>query len=284
MLDSDLARLYQTETRTLNQTVRRNAKRFPEDFMFQLHRDEFELLMSQIVISKKESRGGRQKLPLVFTELGVGMLSCILGNDNAIQISIAALRAFAQAKQISEDQNGLAEKVDFLKRELQELKHSHERFENKFDSYLSTNTKVTERRAKADAVNSVPALTQPIVYPKRSEEGVRSAFPRKRGDSKVEMIQSAVSQYYQVSIPDLKSEARSALLSLARQVCIYLIRELTGLSYQKIGFHFGGRDHSTVLHACGRIRCLLGTDIETRDALSEIQSWLEETMLSPRSS
>src|SRR5690349_16495809 len=84
MLDSDLARLYQTETRILNQTVRRNAKRFPEDFMFQLHKDEFELLMSQIVISKKETRGGRQKLPLVFTELGVGMLSCILGSDRAI--------------------------------------------------------------------------------------------------------------------------------------------------------------------------------------------------------
>lgn len=68
MVDSDLAHLYEVETRALNQAVRRNLARFPDDFMFQITPHEFEFLMSQIVTSKTDPRGGRQKLPLVFTE------------------------------------------------------------------------------------------------------------------------------------------------------------------------------------------------------------------------
>ena len=78
MLDFDLAKLYGVETRSLNQAVKRNIERFPEDFMFQLTKGEFEILKSQIVISKPfERRGGTQKLPYAFTENGVAMLSGI---------------------------------------------------------------------------------------------------------------------------------------------------------------------------------------------------------------
>ncbi len=83
MLDSDLASLYGVETKVLNQSVRRNLKRFPEDFMFQLTSDEFHILKSQIVTSKTGS-GGKQKQPNVFTENGVAMLSGILNSDKAI--------------------------------------------------------------------------------------------------------------------------------------------------------------------------------------------------------
>ena len=91
MLDFDLAALYQVETRVLNQAVKRNIKRFPEDFMFQLNNLEFENLKSQIVTS---SWGGTRKLPYAFTEQGVAMLSGLLNSDIAINANIAIMRAF----------------------------------------------------------------------------------------------------------------------------------------------------------------------------------------------
>src|SRR5262249_14024273 len=86
MLDADLAELYQVETRALNQAVRRNLERFPDDFMFQLTAQEAQLLTSQIVISKPPGRGGRRTLPYAFTELGVAMLSSVLNSDRAVQM------------------------------------------------------------------------------------------------------------------------------------------------------------------------------------------------------
>ena len=93
MLDRDLARLYEVETRVLNQAVKRNIERFPDNFMFQLTKEEFEELrpISQIVISVKG--GGTQKLPLVFTEQGVAMLSSVLRSKNAIQTKIKKLHS-----------------------------------------------------------------------------------------------------------------------------------------------------------------------------------------------
>ena len=91
MLDFDLAALYQVETRVLNQAVKRNIKRFPEDFMFQLNSLEFENLKSQIVTS---SWGGTRKLPYAFTEQGVAMLAGLLNSDIAINANIAIMRAF----------------------------------------------------------------------------------------------------------------------------------------------------------------------------------------------
>ena len=88
MLDFDLAVLYNVETRVLNQSVKRNIKRFPDDFMFQLNKNEWETLMSQFVISKTEKRGGTQKLPYAFTEQGLAMLSGILNSDKAISKAI----------------------------------------------------------------------------------------------------------------------------------------------------------------------------------------------------
>jgi hypothetical protein len=91
MLDVDLAQMYQVETRVLNQSVSRNIKRFPPDFMFQLTKQEFVILMSQFVIS---SWGGTRKLPFAFTELGATMLSSVLRSDVAIEASILVVRAF----------------------------------------------------------------------------------------------------------------------------------------------------------------------------------------------
>jgi hypothetical protein len=96
ILDFDLAEMYQVETRVLNQSIKRNMKRFPLDFMFQLTKQEFAILMSQIVISK---RGGTRKLPYAFTEQGVAMLSGLLNSDIAIEMNIAIMRAFVALRQ-----------------------------------------------------------------------------------------------------------------------------------------------------------------------------------------
>ncbi|MBP5584679.1 MAG: ORF6N domain-containing protein [Bacteroidales bacterium] len=92
MLDRDLAELYQVETKVLNQAVKRNIKRFPEDTMFVLTKDEFDSLRSQIVTSNK--RGGTRYMPLVFTELGIAMLSSVLSSEVAIQANLNIMRAF----------------------------------------------------------------------------------------------------------------------------------------------------------------------------------------------
>ena len=99
MLDRDLAELYQVETRALNQAIRRNTKRFPKDFMFQLTKKEFENWKSQIVISNSEKMGLRKK-PLAFTEQGVSMLSGILNSDTAIRVHIQIVRVFAKMRQM----------------------------------------------------------------------------------------------------------------------------------------------------------------------------------------
>ncbi len=99
MLDSDLAKLYQIETRILIQSTKRNLNRFPSDFMFQLNDTEIESLRSQFVTSKI-GRGGRRYLPYVFTEHGIAMLSSILNSDIAIQMNILIIRVFIKVKEL----------------------------------------------------------------------------------------------------------------------------------------------------------------------------------------
>ena len=93
MLDFDLAEMYEVETRVLNQAVKRNIRRFPDDFMFQLTVSEWDTLKSQFVISR---RGGTRKLPFAFTEGGLTMLSGVLNSDIAIQVNINIMRAFCR--------------------------------------------------------------------------------------------------------------------------------------------------------------------------------------------
>ena len=107
MLDSDLARLYQVETKVLNQAVKRNLGRFPQDFMFQLNAEEWQTLRSQFVTSNfAEKRGGRQVAPFAFTEHGILMLSSVLKSDIAIDANIKIMRVFVQMRQYALAQTG----------------------------------------------------------------------------------------------------------------------------------------------------------------------------------
>ena len=115
MLDSDLAELYGVTTKRLNEQVRRNLSRFPEDFVFQLTESESDLLRSQIATSKT-GRGGRRYLPYVFTEQGVAMLSSVLNSERAIKVNIEIMRAFVRLRQILASNKELAKKLNELEK------------------------------------------------------------------------------------------------------------------------------------------------------------------------
>ena len=116
MLDADLAGLYGVEVRTLNQAVRRNAARFPSDFMFQLTWEEAERSRSQIVILNAAGTRGRniKYRPYVFTEQGVAMLSSVLKSDRAIQVNVEIMRAFVRLRGLIGLDRELARRLDDL--------------------------------------------------------------------------------------------------------------------------------------------------------------------------
>lgn len=113
MLDSDLASLYDVETKILNQAVKRNIERFSEDLMFQLNNEEWNFLRSQIVTSN-EGKGGRRYNPYVFTEQGVSMLSSVLNSERAIVINIDIMRVFVKIRQIALENKDLSTQLNEL--------------------------------------------------------------------------------------------------------------------------------------------------------------------------
>ncbi|HOU35802.1 MAG TPA: ORF6N domain-containing protein, partial [Candidatus Omnitrophota bacterium] len=116
MLDRDLAELYGVKTKELNKAVSRNCERFPEDFMYQLTREEVANLRFQIGTS---SYGGLRYLPYVFTQEGVAMLSSVLRSKRAVQVNIAIMRAFVKLRELLLTHKELAEKIDELERKYQ---------------------------------------------------------------------------------------------------------------------------------------------------------------------
>jgi hypothetical protein len=124
MLDSDLADLYEVTTGNLNLAVRRNRRRFPGDFMFQLTAEETGSLLLQFARSKTEARGGRRTPPYAFTEHGVAMLSSVLNSERAAQMNIVIIRAFIKLREVLATQKDLVRKIDDLELKYQE--HDHE--------------------------------------------------------------------------------------------------------------------------------------------------------------
>ena len=118
LLDSQLAELYQVPTKTLTQAVKRNADRFPEDFMFQLTPAEVKSLRCQIGISNI-GRGGSRYLPHAFTEQGVAMLSSVLRSDRAVQVNVAIMRVFVSLRRLLSTSETLARKFAELERKLE---------------------------------------------------------------------------------------------------------------------------------------------------------------------
>jgi phage regulator Rha-like protein len=121
MLDSDLAKLYGVETRVLNQSIRRNLSRFPDDFMFQLNKVEIQNWKSHFVTSNSSLKMSLRKPPLAFTEHGVAMLSSVLRSPKAIKVNIAIIRAFVKLREILATHKDLARKVEEHDRTLRSI-------------------------------------------------------------------------------------------------------------------------------------------------------------------
>ena len=119
ILDRDLATLYNVETRVLKQAVRRNIRRFPSDFMFQLSKEEFNNWRSQFVMSKSDKKGLRYS-PFAFTEQGVAMLSSVLNSERAIEINILIMRAFVKLREIISSHKKVEQKLKEIENKLQD--------------------------------------------------------------------------------------------------------------------------------------------------------------------
>ena len=114
MFDADLAALYGVTTKRLNEQVKRNARRFPADFMFQLTQQEYADLRSHIATSKPAAHGGRRHLPYVFTEHGAIMAASVLNSPRAVQVSLVVVRAFVRLRQMLQSNADLAKKLHAL--------------------------------------------------------------------------------------------------------------------------------------------------------------------------
>lgn len=162
MLDFDLAKLYQVETRVLNQSVKRNIERFPEDFMFQLSKEEWENISSQFVMTSRSKRP-KSSLPLAFTEHGVVMLSSVLRSDIAIQASILIVRAFVAIRRSIVSYP--LDKVERLEGQVNELKRY---IEDVFADYNDINE---DTRMQLELINETLAQLQ--------VQNTQRRFPRK---------------------------------------------------------------------------------------------------------
>ena len=151
MLDRDLAELYQVETRVLNQAVKRNIDRFPEDFMFQVTAEEWVVISSQFVMTSRAKRP-KSALPLAFTEHGVVMLSSILRSDIAIQTSVLIVRAFVAIRQLIA--KFPVDRVGQLENQMEELKNY---IEEAFTDYNDINE---DTRTQLELINQTLAELQ----------------------------------------------------------------------------------------------------------------------------
>jgi len=123
MLDRDLAELYGVETKVLKQAVKRNITRFPEDFMFELTKEEFENWRSQFVTSRSDMKGLRYA-PFCFTEQGVTMLSCILNSERAIEVNIKIIRVFTRMKEMLLTHKEILLKLEQMEKQI--VQHSED--------------------------------------------------------------------------------------------------------------------------------------------------------------
>lgn len=141
MVDSDLAKLYQVETRVFNQAVKRNLNRFPEYFRFQLTEEEFKNLRSQIVISSESNtHGGRRYMPYVFTEQGIAMLSAVLKSDIAVEVSIKIMNSFVEMRNFLISNKEMFARLDRI--ELKQLE-TDKKLEEIFN-YIDANKEVKQ--------------------------------------------------------------------------------------------------------------------------------------------
>lgn len=166
MLDFDLAELYGTETKYLKRAVKNNVKRFPEDFMFELTKEEFDDLRCNFSTSNK--RGGIRYMPFVFTELGVAMLSSVLNSDIAIEVNMSIMRAFVTVRQMIS--NPQTDKISKIQQDVKELREYME------DVFTDQNDINEDTRLQLELINQALAELQVKHKEQEKKERPRIGF------------------------------------------------------------------------------------------------------------
>jgi len=164
ILDRDLAELYGVETKVLKQAVRRNLKRFPDDFMFVLSKQEFTNWRSQFVTSSSSQWGGTRYPPMAFTEQGIAMLSSVINSEMAIEVNIQIMRAFVKLREMLATHKDLSRKLESLERK------SDEQFRVVFDAIRALMTEEEKPERKI----GFKAKEHRSKYKKVKEKGVKS--------------------------------------------------------------------------------------------------------------
>lgn len=158
ILDRDLAKLYNVDTRVLNQAVKRNIERFPSDFMFQLSKVEFENWKSQFVISNSDKMGLR-KIPYAFTQNGIAMLSSVLKSERAIAVNIEIMRTFTKLREFALNYNDITKKLQDIEKTLkidqQHLSYNSSRIDEAFEllNEILIDTKNTDKNLIGFKIN-----------------------------------------------------------------------------------------------------------------------------------
>jgi len=182
LLDADLAALYGVDTRRLNEQVRRNQDRFPKDFIFELTRDEFDNLKSQIATSSliAKNHGGRRKLPLAFTEHGAIMAATVLSSTRAIEVSVYVVRAFLKLRELVSSHQDLAKRLDTLEAKLEE----------KTDS-LAMQHDTFSRNTRAQLKQVFDALRELMTPPEPSKRPIGFVHPQDATKPKAKAVKVA---------------------------------------------------------------------------------------------
>jgi hypothetical protein len=252
MLDSDLAQLYEVKTKVLNQAAHRNQKRFPgEDFMFQLLEDKYNSLRSQFVTLETGKGKHRKFLPTVYTESGAIMLSGVLNSDLAIEINVAVVKAFVEFRRKFNTRSPVEERIGQL--------------EKKVDQIDQSSQAILHAIQQLNPLGTLPSFQSQLPIPtsiNNHPEKKKSENPTfgKGINGVIETIQKEVAQYYGIKVQDLKTATRLRAISLPRQIAIYLIRKHTQLGFKDIGKIFGGKDHTTTMHAFQKVKSSINQD------------------------
>lgn len=231
LLDSDLAEIYEISTIRLNEQVKRNTERFPEDFRFRLTEDEYEQV--KIVRNGVEStHGGRRYLPFGFTAQGATMVAAILNTPRAIQINILVVRAFY--------------------------------VETPRPSPATTDIRLQAVENQCTEILRI-LNSQPVIA---FQPGPIKAL-NNRLESLNEILQK-VAQFYSMDWRELQGNSRKPAVVLPRQVFMYLAKKVLSFSFVEIGTFLGNRDHTTIIHGVEKIEKKLKTDLEFQTVLKPL--------------
>lgn len=268
ILDQDLAEFFHTDTRRMNQTVKRNQNRFPIEFVFQL--SEEEAAFAWQVIRRKDEHGGRRSLPLGFTQEGVAILSVVMKGSRAAQINDLMMKAFFQSRRMSGGHlNGDNHLNEIIQNQTEQMKLLQAIYAATLSKRYGPEDLAEAIRGSQGHLVQLPPETIDNQSGRPTATVLQNTLHRR-----VEAIQKAVADYYGLSIREIKSKSRIKTVALPRQIAIYLIRKQTDLGFKEIGSLFGGKDHTTILHGYRKISTELKNNPSIREAVEAIEATL----------